>query len=142
MKAPLFFKRAVAQASAHAHPPRRRPPLVRLYSRPYDGQRTSKAIQSHRRSFSSSSPLRQRIEPQTSPKGDRKAPLHRRYHLRAVSEIHGLFPIRTISQRMEGFCVFCLCTRQMVPHSCRPRRAGLGLLQVQEAYGVQGSSPR
>ena len=140
MEATLSLKRAVAQATAHTRPRPRRPPPTRPLLRPHDGQRTSETIQSHRRSFSSSSPLRQRIESQTSPKGDRKAPLHRRYHLRVVSKIHGLFPIRTIGQRVESFCVFRLCTRQMVSHSRCTRRARVGLLQVQEAFGLQGGS--
>jgi len=141
MEISLSLKRAVVQATAHSRPRRRCPPPSRLLLRPHDGQRSPETIQSLRRSFSSSSPIRQRVQPQTSSKGDRKAPLHRRYHLRAVPEIHGLFPIRTICKRMEGFCVFCLGTRQMVPHPRRPWCARVGLLQVQEAYGLQRSSP-
>jgi len=136
MELTLSLKRAVAQTTAHARPRRCCPPQARPSLRSHDGQRTSETIQSPRRSFSSSSPLRQRIESQTGPKGDRKAPLHRRYHLRVVSEIHGLFSIRTIGQRVEGFCVFRLCPCQMVPHPRRPRRACVGFLQVQEAYGL------
>ena len=97
MELPLSFKRAVTQSTAHIRPRRRPPPLVSPLLRPYDGKRTPQTIQSLRRPFSSSSPLHHRVESQTSTKGDRKAPLHRRYHLRVVSEIHGLFPIRTSS---------------------------------------------
>jgi hypothetical protein len=139
MEVSLCLKRAAAQTTAHARPRRRRPPPAWPLLRPHDGQRTPETIQSLRRSFSSSPPLRQR-ESQTGPKGDRKTPLHRRYHLRAVSEIHGLFPLRTIGQRVESFCVFRLCTCQMVPHPRRPRCARVGLLQVQEAYGLQGGA--
>ena len=41
---------------------------------------------------------------------------------------------------MEGFRVFRLRTREMVSHPRRPRCARVGLLQVQEAHGLQGSS--
>ena len=136
MDVSLSLKRAVAQSTAHVRPQRRCSSLVRPLLRPHDGQRTPKTIQGPRRSFSSSSSLRHRNESQKSTKGDRKTPLHRRYHLRVVSEIHGLFPLRTISQCMEGFGVFCFCARKMVPHPRRPRRARAGLHQVQEAYGL------
>ena len=139
MEISLSLKRAAAQATAHTRPRRRRPPPLWPLLRPHDGQRSPETIQSLR-SFSSSPQIRQRVESQTSPKGDRKAPLYRRYHLRAVPEIHGLFPIRTIGQRMAGFCVFRLRTRQMVPHPRRPWCARVGLLQIQEAYGLQGSA--
>jgi len=139
MEVSLSLKRTVAQATAHSRPRRRYPLPATPLLRPHDGQRSSETIQSRRQSFSSSSPLRQRIESQTGPEGNRKAPLHRRYHLRVVSELHGLFPVRTIGQRVEGFRIFRLCTLQMVSHPRRPRRARVGLLQVQEAYGFQGS---
>ena len=136
MEAPLHLKRAVTQTKVCARPRRRYPPPVRPFLRLHDGQRPSETIQSLYRSFSSSSPLRQRFESEASPKGDRKTPLHRRYHLRVVSKIYGLFPIRTIGQRMEGFCIFGFCTRQMVPYTRRPWCTRFGLLQVQEAYGL------
>ena len=140
MEVPLSLKRAAARSTTHVRSRRPYPPLVRPISRPYYGQRTPETIQSLRRSFSSSSTLRHRIESQTSTKGDRKTPLHRRYHLRVVSEIHGLFPIRTISQCLEGFRIFCLRPCKMVSHPRRPRRTRVGLLQIQETHGLQGSS--
>ena len=71
---------------------------------------------------------------------DRQAPLHRRYYLRVVPEIYGLFPIRTIDRCLEGVDIFRLCTRQMISHPRCPRCTRADLLQVREADGLCRSS--